>query len=181
MTRAQIQQVIVIVLLILFGVVWTTTRKNIAPHAPAPAAAASAPLSAAPASEARPSAPQGAGTGEEPPSLARDPFGPPAPLLRQIREKGKSHEQKPPAPSPTPSPTPAAPPPELSSLKLQGIFWGAGKPQVIINRKILSVGDTIEGFQVVAITKEGVTLTQGGVPMEIKPSAEIRGDQKDER
>ena len=69
---------------------------------------------------------------------------------------------------------PTAPPPEFSSLELQGIFWGAGKPQVIINRKILSVGDTIDGAEVTAITKEVVTLTHGGQELELKPSAEIR-------
>jgi len=41
---------------------------------------------------------------------------------------------------------------------LQGLVWGGDFPQAIINNKMVKIGDTIEGVEVVAIGKEGVTL-----------------------
>lgn len=56
---------------------------------------------------------------------------------------------------------PEAPPPDLSSLTVQGIVWGGKMPQAIINNKVVKVGDTIEGMRIVSIDKEGITVSQG--------------------
>ena len=51
--------------------------------------------------------------------------------------------------------------PSVPLLKLQGIIWGE-KPQAIINRKILSVGDRIEEAEVTSVSPDGVTLSFNG-------------------
>ena len=176
MTRTQIQQIIVIALLVGFGVIWATTRKSTMLRPLAPVMNTPAPRAAPPVSK-RDAEPLAGEAGQEAVSLARDLFGLPSRLLQKIQEREQSLKQPPKEPSPAVEEAPAAVPPEFSSMELQGIFWGADKPQAIINRKILSVGDTIEGAKVTAITKEGVTLTHGGQQVELKPSAEIRSGQ----
>jgi hypothetical protein len=44
------------------------------------------------------------------------------------------------------------------AMKVQGIFWGGKFPQAIINDKIVKVGETIEGAQVVSIEKDLVRV-----------------------
>ena len=46
----------------------------------------------------------------------------------------------------------------LPSLQIQGIVWGGGFPQAIINNKVMRVGDTIEGVRITDINKNGVTV-----------------------
>ncbi len=43
-------------------------------------------------------------------------------------------------------------------LKIQGIVWGGNFPQAIINDKVVKVGDTIEGAQLLSIEKDSVTV-----------------------
>ena len=50
---------------------------------------------------------------------------------------------------------------QASSLELQGILWG-DSPRVIINRKILAQGDTANGITIVAIRKDGATVSFQG-------------------
>jgi Tfp pilus assembly protein PilP len=61
----------------------------------------------------------------------------------------------------SPQENPDMPKPEfdLSKLKVQGIVWGGKSPQAIINGQVLSVGDLIEGAQIVSIEKKGITLS----------------------
>ncbi|MCM8811817.1 MAG: hypothetical protein NC910_02025 [Candidatus Omnitrophica bacterium] len=47
-------------------------------------------------------------------------------------------------------------------LRLQGIMWGIAQPKAIINRRIVAVGDTIENATVVAVSKDGVTVSFAG-------------------
>ena len=179
MTHTQIQQVIVITLLIAFGGVWAITRKGGGPGL-------SPVMATAPATRAVPPTPEAGalqGEGASPDSsLARDPFRLPSRLTQKVSERERTLEmerarrEQPPIPQ-----APAQTPPGLSSLALQGIFWGTDRPQAIINRRILSVGDTIEGAEVTAISKEGVTLTHGGQQVELKPSAEVRTGRDDPR
>ena len=49
----------------------------------------------------------------------------------------------------------------LPRLVIQGVVWGSNLPQVIINNKVLKIGDTIEGARISAISKEGVVLFYG--------------------
>ena len=49
----------------------------------------------------------------------------------------------------------------LPSLQIQGIVWGGGFPQAIINNKVVRVGDTIEEVRITDINKSGVTVFSG--------------------
>jgi type II secretory pathway component PulC len=46
----------------------------------------------------------------------------------------------------------------LPSLQIQGIVWGGGFPQAIINNKVVRAGDAIEGARIADINKSGVTV-----------------------
>ena len=46
----------------------------------------------------------------------------------------------------------------LPPLELQGVLWGTARPQAIINRRILSVGETIDGVTLTAVDAEGITV-----------------------
>lgn len=41
---------------------------------------------------------------------------------------------------------------------LQGVIWGDGTPQAIINGEVYQLGDVLEQSQIVAINREGVTV-----------------------
>lgn len=53
-----------------------------------------------------------------------------------------------------PQPVSQTPPP----LSVQGIIWGGNFPLAIINNKVVKVGDTLEGAEILNISKEGVTI-----------------------
>ena len=92
-------------------------------------------------------------------SLARDPFALPATVEEAIRRRELAEKERLERERQTKTTQPPeaemSPPP----LQLQGVFWGIPRPQAIINRQILSVGDTIEGAQLVSVSKEGVTVS----------------------
>lgn len=46
-------------------------------------------------------------------------------------------------------------------LTLEGIIWDETNPQAIINNEIVTIGDKINGLEVVEIKKDEVTLTDG--------------------
>jgi len=47
---------------------------------------------------------------------------------------------------------------DLSKLDVQGVIWGGKIPQAIINSQVLTIGDLIEGAEILSIDKKGVTL-----------------------
>jgi hypothetical protein len=49
----------------------------------------------------------------------------------------------------------------LPAMLIQGIICGGTLPQAIINNKIVKVGDTIEGAEVIEISKEAVIVHFG--------------------
>lgn len=49
----------------------------------------------------------------------------------------------------------------LPGLTIQGIVWGGNFPQAIINNKVVKIGDTVEGAQIIDIKKDGVTVYFG--------------------
>lgn len=51
---------------------------------------------------------------------------------------------------------------DLGRLKVQGIIWGGSTPQAIINNKVLTIGDLIEGAEILSIEKKGITLSFNG-------------------
>lgn len=63
---------------------------------------------------------------------------------------------------PTVEEKPAEPPPKLTGLKLQGIFYHPTRPSAIINGKSWFIGDRLEGWHVVAIDKASATLANHG-------------------
>jgi len=51
----------------------------------------------------------------------------------------------------------------LPALTVQGVIWEGNPKQVIINNKVLKVGDTFENVDIVDINKNGVTVLFTGV------------------
>jgi hypothetical protein len=50
---------------------------------------------------------------------------------------------------------------ELSGLSVSGILWDPTKPIAIINGAMVHVGEEIEGYQVLAINQDRVSVTDG--------------------
>ena len=51
---------------------------------------------------------------------------------------------------------------DLGKLSVQGIIWGVKIPQAIINNRVLTIGDLIEGAEILSIEKKGITLSFNG-------------------
>lgn len=51
----------------------------------------------------------------------------------------------------------------MPKLVVQGIIWGSSFPQAIINNKVVKVGDTLEGVDIIDISKEGVIIMFAGI------------------
>ncbi|MFA5198612.1 MAG: hypothetical protein WC432_03600, partial [Candidatus Omnitrophota bacterium] len=62
---------------------------------------------------------------------------------------------------------------DISKLQLQGVVWGVKNPQAIINGKVVSVGDLIEGAEIVSIDKKGVTLSINGGIMDLSSPGQV--------
>ena len=92
--------------------------------------------------------------------ITRDPFVLPAVLTELLLQKelAKEEERRQKTLQPPPPSVPIQPP----DLKLQGILWGTARPQAIINRKIVSVGDTIENAKILSVSREGVMVSFNG-------------------
>jgi hypothetical protein len=118
--------------------------------------------------------------GEEERTPSRDPFQLPGLLTETLRQKelARQHEAEAQAQTevePAPTPEPEIQPP---SLQLQGVLWGTPHPKTIITRRILSVGDSIEGATVLGIDKAGVRLSFQGKEFHLEmPLAGKQGDQ----
>lgn len=65
----------------------------------------------------------------------------------------------------------AGPEMPLPALKVQGVFWGASFPQVIINDKIAKVGDTIDGVKILSISKDIIEVFFGSRQYKISTPA----------
>jgi len=50
---------------------------------------------------------------------------------------------------------------ELSGLELSGILWDPGAPLAVINGQMVGVGQDVDGYQVVDISPDRVSLTDG--------------------
>jgi len=73
--------------------------------------------------------------------------------------------------------------PDLKKFKVQGVIWGGKLTQVIINNKILSVGDTIDDAEIVSIGKKVIVLNFSGTIVNlattgITPDSE-KGDKEE--
>ena len=109
----------------------------------------------------------------------RDPF---SDLVQLAAEKEKKEKAEQTIQAPQETTELQKPMPTLDKLKVQGVIWGGRFPQVIINNKILGIGDLIEGFEIVSIDKKGITLnfagrvvnlaTPGNAPISLKKDKE---------
>jgi len=167
MTRMQIQQIVVSLLLVAFCGVWLMTRsissrkKLLKPYQEI----TDVPIvRVGSISEPEESLPESSDPPGAAPRVRRDPFRLPSLLVTRIaqrkadREKLTHRQAFPRTARIDPSSVAAQRP----KLVVQGIFWGIASPQVLINRQILSVGDEIEGTKILAVTKEGVTVSYQG-------------------
>jgi len=69
----------------------------------------------------------------------------------------------------------AAPPPVLI---VQGLIWGGGIPQAIINDNVVKLGDTIQGAKIINITKDGVIVLFEGMQYNLSSPASSAGINK---
>jgi len=111
----------------------------------------------------------------------RDPFGD---LLKLVVEKEKKEKADETAQAPQETVEPQQQPmPSLDKLKVQGVVWGGKIPQVIINNKILGIGDLIEGFTISGIDKKGITLNFAGRMVNLatpgNAPAPVKGDKEE--
>lgn len=105
------------------------------------------------------------------PLISRDPFDLPALLKERLQARRQSltaHVEHP-VQGAQPSGAEIQPPP----LRVQGLFWGGARPQAIINRQIVSAGDTVvaEGsaeVKVLDVTSDGVKISFKGREFELK-------------
>ena len=58
----------------------------------------------------------------------------------------------------------------VSALALSGILWDPTAPIAVINGAMLRVGDQFEGYRVVAISRDAVSLSGGGKTFQLQLS-----------
>lgn len=151
-------------LLLAWGALWMLSRSSSINTASQAAPVSKSP-SLAPKKELPPETSNvSQGSPDTQPTEKRDPFEVPDQLKEILRRREeerlkKQHEAEEAAKAALearPMEHIAAALVALPNLSVQGILWG-DEPKVIINHKILKVGDTIEGAQITRITREGVT------------------------
>lgn len=49
--------------------------------------------------------------------------------------------------------------PTLPDFSVQGLIWGTGKPQAIINNKVYNIGEQVEGAKIIEISRDGVKVS----------------------
>lgn len=54
------------------------------------------------------------------------------------------------------------------SITIKGIVWNTGAPQAIVNDKIVHLGDTVNGMEIISIRQNGVEFSNNGVKVLIK-------------
>ena len=156
-----VKKILILVVLLMgwAGVILFTKSKNPPPAEKNPVVVPAGPIPAASVQTASPAPtlqqPDLSAQQESAPVVTRDPFQTP-PLLKAAIDQ-RRREAHPDVVAPTDSV--AA---QMPALTLQGLFWGGRRPQAIINRQIVSVGDTIEGVTITHITQDGVTLQFNG-------------------
>lgn len=67
---------------------------------------------------------------------------------------------------------------DLEKLNVQGIIWGGKIPQAIINNKVLTIGDLIEGAEILSIEKKGITLSYSGAIFDLIAPAQDSGKKE---
>jgi hypothetical protein len=57
---------------------------------------------------------------------------------------------------------------QIIELKLSGIIWDPAKPLALINGQMVTVGANVAGQQVVAITQQQVTVSDGTTTLQLQ-------------
>ncbi len=160
MTKTQVFQLIGILLAIGFVILFLNFR-GASPPPLVEKIPMGQPLSAGGPADKQPD--QGAATTasnaplQQEPNVSRDPFEIPVFLKEVLHQKEIAKTTPPKANTPTAVAAQIQP-----ILTLQGILWGTSKPRAIINRRVVSVGDSVEDATVVAVGKNGVTVSFDG-------------------
>jgi hypothetical protein len=50
----------------------------------------------------------------------------------------------------------------LPTITIEGIVWNSPMPQAIVNRKVVRIGDYIDDFEIVDISRDGITIDYNG-------------------
>jgi hypothetical protein len=53
--------------------------------------------------------------------------------------------------------------PDVKAMVVKGLVWNTGEPQAIVNDKVVSVGDEIDGVEVISIDQTGVEFSNKGL------------------
>lgn len=174
MTRTQVQQWVVVLLLILFVGVFLLNKKIPEPGGAAVPASSGAAPAGKPPGIAQPAVPAVAAPAAPDLSIPRDIFLLPTLLIQRLRQREQEtlqfQQQKLQQAQADRTPAALAQQVGVTDLALQGIFWGVANPQAIINRQIVSVGDRIENAEVEAISRDSVVLMRDGQRFELKPA-----------
>jgi len=168
MTRTQIQQLVVVLFLILFVGVFLINKK-----APESGSVTTNP-SRTPETAVHPAEPAAPAPQAPAPDLdiPRDVFLLPALLLQRLQQRERENLELEQQRALEKNPKQEALPAQqlgITDFELQGIFWGLAKPQAIINRRIVSVGDRVGTAEVESITPDSVILLLAGQRIELKP------------
>lgn len=62
----------------------------------------------------------------------------------------------------------------LPPIAIQGLIWGGASPRAIIDGQIYEIGDAIDGARIVAIDREGLTVTLRGATFRRSLKSESR-------
>jgi len=91
-------------------------------------------------------------------------------------------------PEPSPNPVAVVVPKEaeftFGNMQLNGVIWNTDLPQAIINDRIVSVGQGLNGAKITAITKEGLEVVHKGkryiltIRTETEAAADLSSDSR---
>lgn len=85
----------------------------------------------------------------------------------KTRTKTKTRPAIKTAPKPIPRKIPApVKPPQFTT---SGMIWNTDRPQAILNGKVVNIGDTIENWTIIAISKKGVEVTYQNKTFIVEP------------
>ncbi|MDD5561852.1 MAG: hypothetical protein PHT50_06995 [Candidatus Omnitrophica bacterium] len=108
----------------------------------------------------------------------RDPFGD---LLQLAIEKEQQEKEEKSKQQPREEANPQKSMINLDQFKVQGVVWGGRLPLVIINNKILGVGDSIDGAKIVNIDKKGVTLNLAGEKINLPAPGNVLASKEEDK
>ena len=104
----------------------------------------------------------------------RDPFEPQIPqpeIVGPIEEEVSEPEPEPIIAEQLPlyQPEEKIPAPSADAYVITGLVWNSDRPQAVVNGKIVDIGDRLDYWEVVDITKVGIELSYRDQNYVIKP------------